>query len=94
MDNFRIPQLASVSDLQRDYAALIKKAQQSGSPLLVLKKNRLEAVLLSTVSFEELVKKAKLYEEKQALEAIASYEDEKQKGKLKKMRNLNELFTE
>lgn len=94
MDSFTIPQIASVSDLQRNYAALIRKTKQSDGPLLVLKKNRLEAVLLSVTSFDELMKKVKFYEERQALEAVTSYENEKQKGKLKKMKTLNELFAE
>lgn len=87
-----IPQIVSVSDLQRNYAALIKKAKKSGQPLLVLKKNKVEAILLNSTLFEEMARKAKLYEEKQALEAINSYETEKKKGTLKKMKTVDELF--
>lgn len=92
MSNSIIPQIVSVSELQRNYAALIEKAKRSGQPLLVLRKNKLEIILLNSTLFEEMAQKAKLYEEKQALEAIATYEIDKKKGKLKKMKNLNELF--
>lgn len=92
MNNSIIPQIVSVSELQRNYAALIEKAKRSGQPLLVLRKNKLEIILLNSTLFEEMARKAKLYEEKQALEAIAAYETEKKKGKLKKMKNTEELF--
>lgn len=92
MSNFTIPQIVSVSDLQRNYAALIEKAKRSDQPLLVLKKNKVEVILLNSTLFEEMAQKAKLYEEKQALEAITVYETEKKRGKLRKMKKIEELF--
>lgn len=90
--NSIIPQIVSVSDLQRNYAALIEKAKKSGQPLLVLRKNKVEVILLNSTLFEDMAQKAKLYEEKQALEAINSYEIEKKKGSLRKMKTVDELF--
>lgn len=92
MDNSLIPQMASVSELQKNYAALIGRAKRTGRPVLVLKKNKLEAVLLSSSLFTKLAEKARLYEEKQALETVASYEDEKKRGKLETMRRVDELI--
>jgi len=84
--------MASISDLQRDYAALVKQVKKSGQPLLVLKKNKLEAVLMSPDTYKKIMEKIDKYEEKMALEAIFLYEEEKRKGELKKVKTMDELF--
>ena len=84
--------MASVSDFQRRYTALIKQVKKSGQPMMVLKKNKLEVVLISPDAYQEIMGKLRAYEEKIALEAIALYEKEKKSGKLKKMKKVEELF--
>ncbi len=92
MDNFIFPDMASVSDFQRKYSVLLDKIKSSSRPLLILKKNKLEAVLLNPSSYEDLVEKVRKYEELQALKAIDGYLEEKKAGKLKKAKNIEELF--
>jgi len=67
----------------------LKKSQE---PLLVLKNNNLEAVMLSGEAYRTLQEKIREYEEKEALEAINRYQQAKKAGKLIKMKSTNELF--
>jgi len=87
-----LPNFVSVSDLQRDYASLLKVLVSQGNPLYVLKKNKLQAVLVAPSFFETLIEKAKIYEEKEALKALRIYKKEKKAKKIKKLENVNELF--
>jgi len=89
---FQLPEFVSVSDLQRNYPALLRELHSSKKPLLVLKKNDLEAVILLPEMFNALIEKVREYEEREALAAIRVYEKEKVSGKLKKMRKVAELF--
>lgn len=88
----QIPQFVSVSDLQRNYASLLKYLNRSKKPLLVLKKNKLAAVILLPDVYQLFVEKARLLEEQQALTAIKSYNEEKKNKKLKKLKKIKELF--
>ena len=87
-----IPQFASVSDLQRDYPGLLKTLKISGKPLLILKKNDLEAVILTPELYQSMMEKIQTYDEKEALLAISHYKREKASRKLKKMKSSRELF--
>ena len=87
-----IPQFASVSDLQRDYPSLLKTLKTSKQPLLILKKNDLEAVLLTPDFYRSLIEKVQKQEEKEALRAVGNYTKEKAKKKLKKMKLVKNLF--
>lgn len=87
-----IPTMASVSDLQRRYSALLKRLQRTGQPILILKKNKPEAVIVNPDVFQKIVDKLKQYEEISALEAITVYLQEKKAGKLRKMKKIAELF--
>ena len=86
------PQFASVSDLQRDYPSLLKSLKNSKKPLLILKKNNLEAVLLSPDYYQLMMEKVQEFDEKGALMAVANYKKEKIEKKLKKMKSIKELF--
>jgi PHD/YefM family antitoxin component YafN of YafNO toxin-antitoxin module len=92
--NIQIPKFVSVSDLQRNYPKLLRQLHSSRQPLLVLKKNELEAVILLPEIYQLLVEKIRQYEEQAAFLAIKFYEKEKKAGKLKKMKKVEELFSE
>lgn len=87
-----VPQFASVSDLQRDYPGLLKTLKIFGNPLLILKKNNLEAVILTPELYQSMIEKIQIYDEKEALLAISNYKKEKANKKLKKMKSPKELF--
>jgi len=87
-----IPQFVSVSDLQRNYPALLKTLKTNQKPLLILKKNDLEAVILTPDLYQSMMEKIQVYDEKEALLAISNYKKEKAEKKLKKMKSIKELF--
>ena len=87
-----IPQFVSVSDLQRNYPSLLKTLKLSQKPLLILKKNDLEAVILTPDLYQSMMEKIQVYDEKEALLAISNYKKEKANKKLKKMKSIKELF--
>lgn len=87
-----IPNFVSVSALQRDYPGILKQLKKSQRPLLILKNNSLEAVMLSPEAYNVLQKKISEYEAKDAQKAIRGYVKEKGRGLLKKMENTDELF--
>ena len=87
-----IPDFVSVSDLQRRYPELLKALKVSQKPLLVLKKNDLEAVILTPDFYRTMMDKVQEYEEKDALLYLANYTKEKKSKKLTKMKTAKELF--
>jgi PHD/YefM family antitoxin component YafN of YafNO toxin-antitoxin module len=91
---FSLPKFFSVSDLQRNYSALLKNLRDSDHPLFILRKNDLEAVVLSPQLYQEFIEKIQLLEEQEALLAIKIYKKEKKEKRLKRMMNINELFSE
>ena len=92
MNNIQADTLISVSELQRHYPSLLKKAKKSGVPLWLLKKNKPTAVLLDNDLFEKIAETARLYEQAEAQAAIFGYQQEKAAGNLKKMKSINSLF--
>jgi len=92
MNTLTISQLASISDLQRNYTDLIERIKKLAKPLFLLRRNQPEAVLISVKDYEELVEKKRLYEERQAFEAIAEFDKDKKAGKLLVGRKASDLF--
>ncbi len=92
MNTLSVSQLVSISELQRDYASLIKRIKKMAKPLLLLRRNEPEAVLISVPIYEDLVEKKSLYEEKLAIEAITDFEKEKKAGKLLVAKKPEDLF--
>jgi len=87
-----ISQLASISDLQRDYNSLLEKIKKLAQPVLLLRRNKPEAVLLSVKSFEDLIEKKRLFEEKMVLEIIEKFEKDKKAGRLLVGTKAEDLF--
>lgn len=87
-----IPQFVSVSDLQRNYPSILKSLKKSQNPLLILKKNDLEAVIVTPGFYKSIMDKIQYYEERDAMTKIWQYKTEKKGKKLKKMENVSELF--
>ncbi len=87
-----MPNTASVSDLQRNYAQLLRKVHETKEPLILLKDNHAEAALLDINKLEELYMIKRGHEEKEIKKAIASYEKAKKAGKLMSATSVDELF--
>lgn len=92
MNNLLTYQLASVSELQRDYLSLIQKIKKMAQPLFLLRRNQPQAVLISVDAFQDLVEKGQLYEEKLALEAITEFGKDKKAGRLLVAKKPEDLF--
>lgn len=82
MNTLSVSQLVSISELQRDYSALIEKLKKLAKPLYLLRRNKPEAVLVSVDEYEDLVEKKRLYEEQIILKEIEFFEKEKKAGRL------------
>ncbi|MBI2426607.1 MAG: type II toxin-antitoxin system Phd/YefM family antitoxin [Candidatus Kerfeldbacteria bacterium] len=90
-----LPDTASVQEIQRNYRRLLDRVKATRNPLFILRNNLPEAVILDVESWNTLVKKMIHKEEKEALTAIACFEEDRRRGKLKKLRgSLTELMTE
>lgn len=92
MNTLSLTQLASISDLQRDYTSLVEKVKRLAQPLILLRRNQPEAVLISVSAYEDLVTKNQLYEEKMAFEAIENFEKDKKADKLMVAKKAEDLF--
>lgn len=91
-DSLEIPQIASVSDLQKGYASLIARSKKGNKPLLILRNNKLEAILLNPELYKDLVARAQKIEKQEVAVALSVYHNEKKLRKLKKMKSVDELF--
>lgn len=91
--NNTFPNLVSVSDLQRNYAGLLKSLNTTKRPLFVLKNNKPEAVIILPDLFQVMTERIKELEEKEALYALSVYKKERQTKRLTKMKTIDELFS-
>ncbi len=82
MSTLSLSQLASVSDLQRNYNGLIDRVKKLSLPIFLLRRNEPEAVLISIDEYKEMAEKKRLYELQGALEAVAEFEKDRKSGKL------------
>ena len=71
---------------------MVKRIKKMAQPLLLLRRNEPEAVLISVSAYEDLMEKKILYEEKMAIEAIVDFEKEKKAGKLLIAKKPEDLF--
>ncbi|OGK21463.1 hypothetical protein A3C23_05010 [Candidatus Roizmanbacteria bacterium RIFCSPHIGHO2_02_FULL_37_13b] len=93
MNNNQIfPEYVSVSDLQRNYADVLAKMKKCSQPVFILKKNKLEAVIINPLFYAQLIRQNQDTEEKMALKAIGIYQKEKKAKKLKKLSKAADLF--
>ena len=90
--DFTFSQLASVSDLQRNYNSLLTKIRNMAGPIVLLRRNQPEAVMLSIDDYKNLTEKTRIYEENEALKAIASFEKDRKEGKLITLKSGRDLF--
>ena len=66
----KIPDIVPVSDFRQDAAAVLKKLQSSGGPLIVTQRGRAVAVMQSVEAYE------KLQQERELLRLLAAGERE------------------
>lgn len=92
MNTISLSQLASVSDLQRNYSGLIDRIKKLAVPVVLLRRNRPEAVLISIKTYEDMAEIKRLYEEMDTLRAIEEFEKDRRAGKLLVGKTGSDLF--
>lgn len=89
-----IPNIASVTDLQRNYKKLTELAKKTGQPVVLLKKNKPEAVLCDFKSYQQNQKRQEELEMAEILAAIQRGEREFKEGKTKELKgSLTDLLS-
>lgn len=83
---FRVPDMISVRDLQRNYRKTLDRAKSSGEPVIVLRHNKPETVIVDIDVWQNLVQRTARMEEMLALKDIAQSEAEYQVGQAKKLK--------
>lgn len=81
-----MPNIASVTDLQRNYKKLTDLTKKTGQPVVLLKKNKPEAVLCDYQTYQKNQKRYAELEEKEVLEALKRGEQEIKEGKIKELK--------
>ena len=87
-----IPNFVSVSDLQRNYPGLLRQLKKSQKPLLILKNNSLEAVVISPEVYRQLMDKIAEWEINDAMESIKVFKEEEKAGKLKVAKKASDFY--
>lgn len=82
------PQTASIHEIQRSYRALFNKIKERKEPLYLLKNNKPEVVVIDYSAWENIVHEL---EKSDLLDSIRIAEQEKAKGKIKKLDTLDSL---
>lgn len=92
MSTLTLSQLASVSDLQRNYNGLIDRVKKLSLPVFLLRRNEPEAVLVSVAEYNNMAEKISLFEETDTLRAVEEFEKDKKFGKLFTGKSGKDLF--
>ena len=84
-------QIKPISSLPRNYAALLKWAQQTGKPVIFLRRNKPIAAFLDWKLFKKLIEFQEKEEEREALKNILRSEKEFRAGQAKVLKSLAHL---
>lgn len=89
-----LPKMTSVKELQKNYRKLFNMVKRTHEPLVVLRNNKPDVVVVDINTLNEIEGKIRRLEELETQEAIRIYEKEKKAGKLKKLKSLKDLMDE
>lgn len=87
-----LSQIVPISDLPRKYLSIINKANSSSQPVIIFKRNRPIAGILSYKILEALMESQRINEEEDALNTIFSGEKDLKEGKTKTLKSINDLW--
>jgi len=87
-----LSQIVPISDLPRKYLSIINKANSSSQPVIIFKRNKPVAGILSYKMLKSLMESQRKNEEKDALETIFSGEKDLISGKTKTLKSINDLW--
>lgn len=78
---FTFPKTTTAKELQRDYRSIFDLAKKSGQPIVVMRNNRPDVIILD----------AKEWEEREAIMDVLQSRAEARAGKVKLLRSLKDL---
>lgn len=81
----------SVRDLQRNYRAIVQKAKDTQSAVVLTKDGAPDAVLLDVAAYHSLLRDDYVYDEKKLLGLVRAAEKSLQHGKAKRLVSWNDL---
>jgi prevent-host-death family protein len=82
-----VPELISASQLQRKSGKIIDMVCENLQPYFIVRNNKPTAVLINIEEYEKLKGIQKEWEWRDTVEAIVVAENEKKRGKLKKLKS-------
>lgn len=85
----KLPQTASVHELQRNYRRLFDRLKEKKAPLYLLKNNKPEVVIVDYLYWENI---ARHFEELDLKDSLGVAREEKALGKIKKLDSLANLI--
>ncbi|MBI4121702.1 MAG: type II toxin-antitoxin system Phd/YefM family antitoxin [Parcubacteria group bacterium] len=86
------PKTVSIQEIQKSYRTLFNEVMKTKDPLLVLKKNKPEVVILDVETYEHMVDNVEKFEHEMARQAIEDYHEAKKAGTLIKINSLADLL--
>jgi prevent-host-death family protein len=75
-----IPEIVSTSELQRGAGRVVDMVRESNRPAYIVRNNNPQAVIIGVDEYEEMKKKQRDWEMKDALEKVAEAEKDLQEG--------------
>lgn len=90
--NILLSNIVSVSDLQRDYRKVINKAKRTKQPVVVMRGNEAEVVVMDAKTQEEVTRRLEELEIADTLRVIAEGEKEYKEGKTVTAKSLLDLL--
>lgn len=89
MDGF--DQIVPISQLPRRYLSILREAKTSGKPIIIFRRNKPVAGIVSYEHLSTLLEAKREAEEKEALEKISVGEREFKEGRAKILKSLRDL---
>ena len=86
--------IAQMAGAQKKYRILFDQVRRTGQPLFLLKQNKPDVVVLEPMFFQEIMRKADLYEEALALVKIKRGQQEYRLGQTRVLKSIVSLMEE
>jgi PHD/YefM family antitoxin component YafN of YafNO toxin-antitoxin module len=90
--NIPLDNIVSVSDIQKNYRKIFDKAKKTKQPIMVMKDNEPEVMVVDVKSHEDMRKRLEEFEIEDALRAIEEGEREYKEGKTIKAKSMADLL--
>lgn len=90
--NIPIGNIVSVSELQKDYLKVINKAKRTNQPVLIMKGNSPQVIMMDVKVMEDFNKRLEELEIEETLRAVETGEKEYKEGKTVVAKSMADLL--